>query len=128
MSYQHQQLAQGKWQEMSFTAQMANIGSEVVRAIKWKNKNNPAYFQPAFERMLELIDLTVADSKNRHRLKEVLRAREMLVDYLIYDNVYHSTDQQWEKYFYYFNYLHNNPNAHCRTLPKMNRSVDHNLR
>lgn len=94
---------------MSFAAQMANTGSEVARAIKWKNKNDPAYFQAAFERMLELIDLTVADPKNRHRLKEALRAREMLADYLIYDNEYHSTGEQWEKYFYAFNYLNNNP-------------------
>lgn len=107
MSYQHQQLADGRWRELSFIAQLANIGSEVERTIKWRNKNNPEYFQRAFERMLELIDLTVADPKNRQRLKELLRAREMLVDYLIYDNQYHSTDRQWQKYFYYFTYLNN---------------------
>ncbi|MGD9154596.1 MAG: hypothetical protein PVG90_03740 [Bacillota bacterium] len=107
MSYQHQELANGRWREYSFITQLANIGSEVERAIKWKNKNNPEYFRRACNRMLELIDLTAADLKNRKRLKELLRAREMLVDYLIYDNQYNSTDRQWQKYFYYFTYLNN---------------------
>ena len=52
--------------------------------------------------MLELIDLTVADPKNSKRLKEVLRAREMLVDFLMYDNRYHSTAEQWQNYFAQF--------------------------
>ena len=98
MNYDHKQLAEGRWQQLSLVTQLANIGSEVARAIKWKNLHNEEYFQPAFERILELIDLTIADPKNRKRLKEVVRAREMLVDYLMYDNVYHSTDEQWLKY------------------------------
>jgi len=105
MNSQHRRLAGGRWREYPFITQLANIGSEVERAINWKNKHNPEYFRRAFERMLELFDLTTADPKNRHRLKELLRAREMLVDYLIYDNQYHSTDRQWQKYFYYFTYL-----------------------
>ena len=125
MIYQHQQLANGRWRELSFITQLANIGSEVERAIKWKNKNNPEYFRRAFDRMLELIDLTVADPKNRKRLKELLRAREMLVDYLIYDNQYRSTDRQWQKYFYYFTYLHSTTQklklaCHCEE-PKATR-------
>jgi len=104
MSYQHKQLAQGQWQKLPLITQFANIGSEVERAIKWKNKNNPKYFMLAFERAMELIDLTASDKKNIKRLKELMRVREMLVDYFLYDNVYHSTDAQWQKYFYYFNY------------------------
>ena len=108
MNIYHPQLAAGRWQQLSLVTQLANIGSEVSRAIKWKNLSNEPFFQQAFERMLELIDLTVADPKNRKRLKEVLRAREMLVDYLMYDNVYHSTDEQWLKYFDAFAILSNN--------------------
>lgn len=115
MNYYHQQLAQGRWQQLTLATQLANIGSEVERAIKWKNLHNEVSFRYAFERMLELIDLTVADPKNRKRLKEILRAREMLVDYLMYDNVYHSTDEQWQKYFYYFTILSNKQRALART-------------
>ena len=40
MRFQHKELSQGKWQKMSLIEQMANIGSEVERAINWKNKND----------------------------------------------------------------------------------------
>lgn len=100
----HKELAAGRWFKLSLVEQMANIGSDVIRTIKWKNKKNTAYSQSAFERVLELIDLTVADPKNKHRLKEILRAREALVDYFVFDNQYASTDELWEKYFYSFNY------------------------
>lgn len=103
MSYQHKELAAGRWRELSFFEQMANVGSEVERAIKWRGKNQ-AYGQAAFERALELLDLTADDSKNRLRLKELLRLREVLVDYFKYDNIYGSSDKKWQNYFFAFNY------------------------
>jgi len=99
MTYYHQQLAEGRWRQLSLVTQLANIGSEVERAIQARHRGNRDAFQLALERMLELIDLTIADPKNRKRLKEVTRSRELLVDYLCYDNIYHSTDEQWRKYF-----------------------------
>jgi hypothetical protein len=104
MNYQHQNLASGHWQELSFFEQMANIGSEIERTIKWKNKNNPEYAERAFERALELLDLTVEDFKNKMRLKEILRVREALADYFVFDNSYHSEDKQWQNYFFAFNF------------------------
>ncbi len=114
MNIYHKELAAGRWQQLSLVTQLANIGSEVERAIKWKKQHNEESFRYAFERMLELLDLTIADPKNRKRLKEVCRAREMLVDFLMYDNVYHSTAKQWQKYFYYFTILSNKQRALAR--------------
>lgn len=104
MKYQHKQLAGGRWQKLSLVEQMANIGSEVERTIKWKKKGNKEYSNLAFERALELLDLTIADPKNKNRLKEITRVREALVDYFVFDNSYHSSDKQWQKYFYSFNF------------------------
>lgn len=104
MNYQHQQLASGRWAEMPFFEQMANIGSEIERAINWQKKNNKSYSQQAFERGLELLDLTISDRKNIKRLKELTRAREILADYFAFNNDYHSTDKSWKNYFYSFNY------------------------
>jgi hypothetical protein len=92
---------------------MANIGSEIERTINWRNKGNPEYSRQAFERALELVDLTIDDPKNRApescgRLKEICRLREVLVDYFVYDNAYGSTDDLWQKYFYAFNYAARN--------------------
>jgi hypothetical protein len=78
MSVQHQELAAGRWLRLSLVEQLANVGSEVERAIRWRGKGNAAYGQRALERALELLDLTIADEKNRLRLKELTRLREAL--------------------------------------------------
>lgn len=103
MNYQHKELAAGRWEKFSILWQMANIGSEVERAISWRSKD-ANYSHKAFERALELLDLTLADSKNRPRLKELTRLREVLADYFCDDNQFGSSDELWHKYFYAFNY------------------------
>ncbi len=102
----HTGLKPERWFAMSIVEQMANIGSEVFRTISWRDRN-AEYSRNALFRALELIDLTVEDPKNVGRLKEILRVREALVDYFMYDNEYQSTDEQWQKYFYQFNYAAN---------------------
>ena len=104
MNYQHKGLAEGHWRQFSFLDQMANIGSEVERALKWKVKNNAAYSQQAFERSLELLDLTLDDRKNSSRFKELTRLREAIVDYFFGKNEFKSTDELWQKYFLGFTY------------------------
>ena len=100
----HKKLAQGRWFELSLIEQLANIGSDVERTIQWKNRNEHNYSRKAFERALELLDLTLADPKNRKRLKEITRVREALIDHFMYDNQYNSTDESWHNYFFQFNY------------------------
>jgi len=101
---EHKTLANGRWYTFSLCEQMAHIGSEVERAILWKHKGNTDYSKKAFFRALELIDLTVADPKNKTRLREILRVREALADYFFGNNIYRSTDQLWRSYFFPFAY------------------------
>lgn len=91
-----------RFKKFSLCEQMANIGAEVGRAINWRSKNIELG-KKAFYRALELFDFTIDDPKNKNSLKEILRAREIFADYFIGDNVYHSTPEGWNKYFYYFN-------------------------
>ena len=52
---------------------------------------------------MELLDLTITDSKNKKGTrKELVRVREALKDYFIYDNEYGFTSQFWQRYFYDF--------------------------
>ncbi len=88
---------------MSFFEQMANIGSEVERAINWRKKGNSEYSKFACERALELLDLTIDDLKNQKRLRELLRLREVLVDYFYSSNSFSSSDILWKNYFFPFN-------------------------
>lgn len=99
----HQTLTKERWQQLSFFEQMANVGAEISRSIRWKNKDTSAS-AAAFARGLELLDLTIGDSKNTHGLKELCRVREALADHFYFDNTYSSTDSEWENYFYQFNY------------------------
>jgi hypothetical protein len=102
VSYQHKNLAAGRWQQLSFIDQMANIGSEVERALNWQAKHNAVYCQQAFERSLELIDLTLDNLKGFPRLKEVARLREAIVDYFFGTNQFGFTDESLRKYFLNF--------------------------
>lgn len=80
VGYQHVGLANGRWAKMSFAEQMANIGSEVSRSMRWYGKN-PTRFQSCFDRALELIDLSIDATSEPGKLKELCRAREELCDY-----------------------------------------------
>lgn len=104
MNYQHRQLAAGRWQGLSFFEQMANIGSEIERTIAWGEKNNLDYGRMAFDRALELLDLTIGDDKNKTRLRELTRVREALADHFTFSNTYQTTDKSWRNYFYGFTF------------------------
>ncbi len=98
---QHSKQAEGEWQEKPFLEQMANIGSEVYRAINWRNKNNKEYADIAFIRSLELFDLSKGSKLTPSQYRELTRMREIWVDYFKYENQYNSTDEDINKYFMY---------------------------
>ncbi|HYL79396.1 MAG TPA: hypothetical protein VEU07_01205 [Candidatus Acidoferrum sp.] len=104
MTLRHPELAAGRWFGLSLVEQLANVGSEIERAIHWRGKGNVEYGGNAFERGLELLDLTIADEKNRSRVRELTRLRETLADYFWFDNRYGSSDELWRKYFHAFTY------------------------
>ncbi len=104
MTSQHTDLAAGRWNQLTFLEQMGNIGSEVERALNWRSKNNPAYCQRAFERALELMDLSLGSASSPARLRELARVREALVDYFAGRNASVSTADSWKRYFLPFAY------------------------
>lgn len=101
----HKDLENSRWYGFSFYEQMSNVGSEVERAINWRKKGNKQYSYMAFERMLELLDMTISDQRNKKSLRELCRLREILIDYLWGENIYQSKETPTKNYFYAFNYL-----------------------
>jgi hypothetical protein len=97
---QHSELAAGRWRSLSLLEQLANTGSEVERALNWAARGNADYSALAVDRALELLDLTIADPKNRGRLKEVTRLREALLDYFVGPNEFGSSPASWHAYFH----------------------------
>ncbi len=102
MANWHKNLAAGRWQEFTLLEQLANIGAEIGRALFWQKRGDNEKSNNALERGLELFDLTIADSRWRHRLKEIVRMREVVCDYFYGDNHYQSTAEWLDKYFLQF--------------------------
>ena len=73
----HADLAAGRWESLTLVEQLANVGSEVDRAIKAHEAGRADRRDAAVDRGLELFDLTAADQRWRGpRRREVLRARD----------------------------------------------------
>lgn len=104
----HKDLTLKHWKKLTLIEQMANVGADIERAIKWRNKGNKEQSKAALYRGLELLWLTIEDKKNRKRLKELCRLREVLNDYFFCDNIYKSSDKLWHNYFYPFAYAARN--------------------
>ena len=97
----HRDLVGGKWWELSLLEQLGHVGSEISRAARSMSKN-PRLSEAALYRALELLDLTLADPRLRGspaRLREIARAREVVVDFFAGSNQYGSTSQSLQKYF-----------------------------
>jgi hypothetical protein len=106
MNFIHKELAAGGWLKLTFHEQMANIGSDVIRAIKWRDKGREDYASAASDRALELLWLTIDDPRNhtRGRLRELCRLYENLADFLYCDNEFRTDPQKLINYFLAFNY------------------------
>ncbi|MBQ8703703.1 MAG: hypothetical protein IJ524_04960 [Bacteroidales bacterium] len=91
IGFQHKELANSRWAQMSLAEQMLNIGSEVSRANRWKAKGNMEQCHRAADRALELVSLTIDAQRGKHNLGEFTRMYEVLADYYYGEN-YYQTD------------------------------------
>lgn len=97
----HTQLASGRWYSLSLVEQLANVGSDVARAARSYGKDQQRC-QQAFERALELLDLTIMDERWKGRRKELTRARELLCDAMLGGTTYGSDLASLDRYFFHF--------------------------
>lgn len=103
MAVLHKDLAQGRWQKLSLLEQMANIGSEVGRTIKHHEKGDKESFLNAFQRALELFDLSLADPRwGGPRLKELARDRELFCSLFYGNGEYSVSAEPLDRYFFQF--------------------------
>ena len=102
----HPGLTPDRWFEFSIFVQMANIGCDIDRAVRWRDKGDQDRSKGAFDRAMELIDLTIADPKNKGGTrKELVRLREFLKDYFLCGNEYEVLDDAFlYNYFFDFSY------------------------
>ena len=101
MTIQHKNLAAGGWQKLSLAEQLGDIGSETSRALNWQDKDQKSY-ENAIYRALELLDLTISDSRWKNRLKEIVRVRELLCDAVLGGKEYKTSLKDLDRYFFHF--------------------------
>jgi len=99
MPFPNPKLIPKNWSKLTLAAQLANIGSEVSRAMHWFKDKEKANQQKAAERVLDLIDLVIADQRWRKNLLEITRLRETLCDFFFGQNIYQTTSKNLQDYF-----------------------------
>lgn len=97
----HKGLATGRWQTMTLMEQLANISSELHRALAFQRRPDDR-FENARDRTIELLDLSVTDPRWRGRGSELARFREVCKDVLFGAHEYHMTGEQLEAYLLWF--------------------------
>lgn len=98
----HKTLTPERWYRFSLAEQMGNIGGEVSRAMNAKKRNDEVGVGNAFERGMELFDLSMMDKRHKKRLREIGRARDVFVDAFCGGEEYMSTFENMNKYFMQF--------------------------
>lgn len=88
-----------RWQKLSLAGQLANVGSEVARAIRWQNVGDREQKEKSAERALELLDLSIDAASRASQRWELLRLREVLCDALYDHNAYDTNPDHIENYF-----------------------------
>ena len=101
MKILHKELAKERWFRLSLCEQLGNIGSEIHRALHWKDKDQKN-FETAVNRALELFDLTLKDQRWKKRLREIARARELFCDAIDGGKEYKSSLKDLDRYFFYY--------------------------
>ncbi len=84
---QHKSLAEGRWAQMTFSRQMANVGSEVSRTKNWLIKGNEQQAERAFERCLELLYLTIKFANRPSIYREICHFKELFCKAYLEKNI-----------------------------------------
>ena len=88
-----------RWFAMPVSLQISNIGSEVARAIKYKDRDDNEKAARFCQKAIDLWTLTMEDPKNGHRKGEFSFAVEELQDYFLGENKYGTDNLMLSKYY-----------------------------
>lgn len=93
----HLESARASWAKFSRIQQLANIGSEVSRALK--SRGNQARYWGAVTRALDLFYLTVEDARWKGHRRELLRVRELFAAAALGSDEYKTSLEDLDLYF-----------------------------
>lgn len=87
------------WFSMPIGVQISNVGSEVHRAIQWKNRNDEQKKISFCTKAVDFLKIMQADPKNKHRKGELECCINELEDYFMGENIYGTTEEQLIRYY-----------------------------
>jgi hypothetical protein len=90
------------WEKFSLNGQMGNIGSEISRAFSLKEKGDLENMEKSVFRALELIDLTINDTRLKGKTLEIFKLREIICDLFLGKNTFSINQEIFKNYFFYF--------------------------
>ena len=87
-----------KWQSLSLAQQLGNIGSELSRARHSEEQKDMKAKADSLARSLELLDMSLDDSRWRKKYKEIARLREVVSAWIAESPVYDIRPIELENY------------------------------
>ena len=85
--------------KMSFEMQISNVGSEVHRAIRWKNRGDEKGKIEFCKKSIEFLEIMKEDPKNEKRKDELDFRIKELEDYFLGNNSLNTTDDKLIEYY-----------------------------
>lgn len=84
MAGQHANLSPERWARFGFGQQVLMIANEMNRGRKQAGGSDLAGLRRCYERILALVDLTVAVESRRSRRRELLRWRDLVAELFLH--------------------------------------------
>ena len=91
-----------RWNSMSVSEQILNIGGEIQRAVDRQEKGKRDEADEFLSKAFEWLELTKDDPKNKGRIKELDIAEDEVKDYFganEWNNNCHSVMSYWDSFF-----------------------------
>lgn len=88
-----------EWYAMPIALQISNVGSEVLRADRWKKRGNIKNMRSFYDAAITFLRIMLLDPKNVRRKDELNLCIDELADYFIGDNKWGTTTETLEKYY-----------------------------
>ena len=101
MSCLHTDLPADRWQTLSLMEQLANVGSDVASAHR-RQGEDAALSDKALIRALELLRLTIGDTRWKGRREKLTRTRELFCDAMAGGSAYNSDLASLDRYLLHF--------------------------
>lgn len=88
-----------RWFTMTYELQISNVGSEVHRAIKYKNRGDDNMKKNMTHKAIEFLQYMIEDPSNKDKIEEIEFRITQLIDYFMGENYLETTDAELIQFY-----------------------------